>query len=244
MTLDEFIKQVSERPLPQNPLARIRVLAQELAAGTLAGVWDINIRTFRGRITDQDVQAYLEQRWQGDEPHYSLLYRMDYLTEGVTKDDIALTAAAYALIEEAEPSTIFISYSRQESSALALLVLERLKNAGLQPFLDLALEPGENWHEGLKQRVQEREYFVLLLGTTTLESTFVIEEIEWALAAKNIIIPIWQPGFQYRSSDWPHLPPLVADALTNTHTIRILEANPLEYNKALTELLNRFGVTL
>ena len=243
MTLNEFIKHVSERPLPQNPLARIRVLAKELAEGTLVGVWDVNIRTFRGRMTDQNVQMYLDLRWSGEEPHYSLLYRMDYVTEGVTKDDIALTSAAYNLIEEAEPSTIFISYNRQESSPLALLVLERFKNAGLQPFLDLALEPGENWREGLKMRVQEREYFILLLGANTLNSPFVIEEIEWALAAGRTIIPIWQPGFQYRSADWPALPPVINDALTNTHTIRILEANPLEYNKALAELLNRFGIT-
>ena len=243
MTLDEFITQVSERPLPENPLTRIRILAKELAEGTLLGMWDINIRTFRGRMIDQDIQIYLDRRWQGSEPHYSLLYRMNYLTEGVTKDDITPTAAAYALVEETEPSTIFISYSRRESSALALLVLERLKSAGLKPFLDLALEPGENWREGLKARVQEREYVLLLLGRTTLESVYVVEELEWALAAQRTILPIWQPGFQYRSADWPSLPSPIDYALTHTHTIRILEENPLEYDKALTELLNRFGMT-
>ena len=244
MTLDEFIEMVCQRPLPQNPMARARTLAKELAEGAVIGVWDINIRAFRGQISDPDVNAYREARWQGNDPHYALLYRMGYLTEGVTDLDMTPTPAAYAMIEDAEPSSIFISYSRQESSTFALLVLERLKNAGLQPFLDLALEPGENWHEGLKERIQSREYLVLLLGPTTLASVHVVEEIVWALEAGLTLVPIWQPGFQYRRADWPDLPEPVADALTNTHTIRVLEANPLAYNNAIVELLNRFGITL
>ena len=210
----------------------------------MVGVWDINIRAFRGQISDPDVNAYLEARWQGNDPHYALLYRMGYLAEGVTDNDMTPTPAAYAMIEDAEPSSIFISYSRQESSTFALLVLERLKNAGLQPFLDLALEPGENWHEGLKERIQSREYLVLLLGPTTLASAYVVEEIEWALAADLTLVPIWQPDFKYQRSDWPDLLDSVAEALTNTHTIRVLEANPLAYNNAIVELLNRFGITL
>lgn len=243
MTLKEFITAVCQRPLPQNPMARIRTLAKELAEGTVVDVWDINIRTYRGKIMDTNVQAYLKERWQDNAPHYSLLYRMNYLTEGVTPNDLAPTPLAFALIEDTEPSTIFISYSRKESSPFALLVLERLKGAGLQPFLDLALTPGENWHEGLKERIQSREYMVLLLGPTTLESPYVAEEIEWALDAGLTLIPIWQPGFQYRSPDWPKLPQMVANALANTHTIRVLEENPLSYNNAIIELLNRFGIT-
>jgi hypothetical protein len=96
----------------------------------------------------------------------------------------------------------------------------------------------------LKERIQSREYLVLLLGPTTLASPYVVEEIAWALAAGLTLVPIWQPGFQYRRDAWPELPDHVADALTNTHTIRVLEENPLSYNNAIVELLNRFGITL
>ena len=39
------------------------------------------------------------------------------------------------------------------------------------------------------------------------------------------------------------IPLEVDNALRNTHTIRVIEENPLTYDTALRELLNRFGIS-
>jgi hypothetical protein len=112
----------------------------------------------------------------------------------------------------------------------------------LKQFLDVALEPGEDWHAGLKERIQQYDYFILLLGTDTLASKIVAKEITWALDAGLKIIPIWHNEFKYETGKWD-LSPEIDNLLQNTHTIRVLEESASGYEKALIELLNRFGVT-
>ena len=232
---------VCQRPLPQNRMGRVRTLAKELAEGAAEDLWEVNVRLSMSDPTDVGVRQYIDQRWNNDYPNWILLIRNDYLDErGGT---LVIRKESFDLLEETEPSTIFISYRRAESSAFALLVLARLKQAGLEPFLDMALEPGEDWHAGLKQRIQSRDFFILLLGKTTLESPYVIKEIEWTLEKDLAIIPIWQPDFEFNVGEWPDLPAEVAHKLSNTHRIKVQDENPLEYDKALTELLNRFGIT-
>ncbi|MAS32850.1 MAG: hypothetical protein CL610_02510 [Anaerolineaceae bacterium] len=241
MTLDEFLDNVCQRPLPQNPLARIRTLAKELAEGALAEIWDVNIRIDRGRVKEASVETYFTQRWDNSYPKIPLAARSGYLHYDGSM--LTIEQSAFELVEETEPSTIFISYRRSESSAFALLVLKYLKEAGLEPFLDMSLVPGEDWHAGLKERIQSRDYFILLLGKSTLESTYVIKEIEWALEQDLDIIPIWQPEFEFISDDWPNLSAVIKHKLSNTHRIQVQDENPLEYDKAMTELLNKFGIT-
>lgn len=242
MTLDEFLDTVCQRPLPQNPMARIRTFAKELAEGAAAGIWGVRIDLSMGRPTNNVLNKYFIKRWNSiDFPAFTLLERNDYL---VSRGNIFfITKAAFDLLGEVEPSTIFISYRRSESSAFALLVLKYLKEAGLEPFLDMSLVPGEDWHAGLKERIQSRDYFILLLGKTTLQSAYVIKEIEWALEQDLDIIPIWQPGFAFEPDDWPNLSAVIKDKLSNTHRIQVQDENPLEYDKAMTELLNKFGIT-
>lgn len=269
----DFIDRITQRALPRNSMARVRTLAKELAEGAAEGHWNSIISHFRGWINVPEVLVYLLARWSdlnpqarsdaaalnarvqseelssvwsaifehGAAPGLDLLVNNGYIT--VESNQYTLTRAAFDLIEETEPTNIFISYRRKDSSAFALLVLTRLKMAGLEPFLDLALVPGEDWHEGLRSRIQRYDYFILLVGQETLSSSVVIEEISWALEANLTILPIWHNGFSYRSDQW-NLPPAVDEALRLRHTIRVVEENPLAYNNAILELLNRFGVTL
>ncbi|MBZ0276220.1 MAG: hypothetical protein K8I60_08755, partial [Anaerolineae bacterium] len=69
-----------------------------------------------------------------------------------------------------------------------------------------------------------------------------LKEITWAIESGLSIIPVWHNGFTYRSADWS-LAPAVDQALSKTHTIRVIEESAVAYNNALVELLNRFGVT-
>ena len=258
---EQFMDRVMQRPLPQNAMARVRLLARELAEGAALGLWDAGISHFRGAINDRPVLKYRLRRWDGiqpDEledfsqqinyttaaPDLSLLVRNGYLEVAPNNANFyLLTRAAFDLVEETEPANIFISYRRKDSSAFALLLLARLKAEGLEPFLDLALVPGEDWRAGLKERLQSYDYFIVLIGQETLTSDVVLEEIAWALEAGLIMIPIWHNGFAYRREDWPKLPPMIDEMLRTRHTIRVVEENPLYYNSAVVELLNRFGVT-
>ncbi|MDX2139868.1 MAG: toll/interleukin-1 receptor domain-containing protein [Chloroflexota bacterium] len=268
-----FIERVTGRPLPHNAMARVRTLAKELAEGAAEGHWETPISHFRGMVNKRSALVYLLARWSkpyenapvdvaalrervetddvttmareifdtGNAPLLSLLINNGYMT--ADQAGYHIQKAAFDLLEETEPANIFISYRRKDSSAFALLVLARLKAAGLEPFLDLALVPGEDWRAGLRERIQRYDYFIALLGPETLTSSVVIEEIQWALEYKLTIIPIWHSGFNSESPLWVSLPANLREALQMRHTIRVLEENPLAYNNALVELLNRFGVT-
>jgi len=243
--IEQFIERLTQRPLPSNPMARVRTLAKELAEGAAAGHWNMYLYTFRGALTtDQEaILTYFSKRWNEKQPGLDLLIGNQYLQHySPNSDTLVITRQAFDLLDEAEPASIFISYKRSESSAFALLVLARLKAEGLEPFLDLSLVPGEDWQKGLKERIQGYDYLIALLGNETLKSEVCIQELTWALEAGVDIIPVWHNGFLYRSSEW-NLPPAVESALQNTHTIRVIEESTLAYNNAIVELLNRFGVT-
>jgi hypothetical protein len=245
-TFEQFMERVLARPLPQNPLSRVRTLARELAEGAVENHWGSAIYAFRGAVNETaepKVAAYLTRRWGEGIPGLHLLISMGYLVWGDGDNSYHLQKAAFDLLEVVEPASIFISYKRSASSAFALLVLARLKMAGLEPFLDLALEAGEDWERGLKGRIQRYQYLIALLGPDTLKSEVVCQELTWALEAKAAIIPVWHGGFVYRADDWPELTLALHNALAKTHTIRVLEESALGYNNAIVELLNRFGVT-
>jgi hypothetical protein len=153
-----------------------------------------------------------------------------------------LTEKAYYLLEETEPYNIFISYKRSESSALALLVLARLKEHSLVPFVDMALEAGGNWHADLEERIKENDYFIILLGKDTLSSPMTVKEIEWALEYERTIIPIWHSGFDIGDEKWKDAPCRVMDAIQQTNAIIVQDESASGYNTAIVELLNRFGI--
>lgn len=260
MNLSEYIESVKQSPLPRNPMAQIRTLAKELAGGATYSLWSFRIDVRLQSIDEnnpptqrlmpehESIKMYLKERW-GDDinlPDFMLLERMGYLSEERADRfsiDYMLTQSAFNLLEEVEPTKIFISYKRSESSAFALLVMTMLKNAGLTPFLDLALVPGEDWSSGLKDHVEHADYLVLLLSHDTLSSKIVREEIKWAQDMGKIIIPIWHSGFIYKSDKWEDINEEVDTLLSMTHTIRVLEENPLAYHHAILELLNRLGYT-
>ena len=236
-----WLTKVCARELPQNPMARIRTLAKELAEGAGEEFWGITLFADRGKIADkQTTLTYLTHRWNNNYPNPKLLVQSGYLIGLSSAYEI--TKLSLDLVNRAEPTNIFISYKRSESSALALLILKSLKAEGLEAFVDLALEAGEDWHAGLKERIQQYDYFVLLLGKETLQSEYVCKEIQWGLEAGLSIIPVWHNGFKYQSDQW-QLPPDIDHKLSNTHAIEVKEESALGYDTAITALLNRFGIT-
>jgi hypothetical protein len=233
---ETFMQRVMQRPLPTNPMARMRILARETALGVLEGVWPVHDFINDSRRL---YKIYLEQRWNNDSPDMQIVIQNGYFSHS---RGLNVDKSAFDLVGEIEPAEIFISYRRKDSSAFALLVLSRLKEFDLNAFLDLSLKPGDNWHAYIKEQIQERDYFIILLGQETLKSEVVKQEISWAIEAHAEIIPIWHNSFEFKQGAF-ELAPEIEKVLGSNHSIRVPEESALAYNNAIVELLNRFGVT-
>jgi hypothetical protein len=123
-------------------------------------------KIFMGRLAflsdDESIRHiadYIHNRWEHNWPEIELL-EVNRFIKRTDKNhgDWQLSKSAFDLLEEAEPVSIFISYKRSESSAFAMYILTRLKQEGLEAFVDMALIPGEDWHAGLKERITEYDF--------------------------------------------------------------------------------------
>lgn len=243
--LQRFIHKATRRPMPANPMARLRLFAQEMAEGAVEELWKVQIpfdaaENAAYQFDSWAFSEYLRIRWNNNQPNWELLQTVGYIA--IDGGSIQINASAFNLLDESEAAEVFISYRRKDSSAFALLVLTRLKQAGIDAFLDLAMLPGANWQTHIRSEIQSRSYFVLLIGKETLASQVVQREIAWAIEADSNIIPIWHNEYIHKPEQFS-LPPDIERVLMESHSIRVLEESALAYNIALVELLGRFGVT-
>ena len=216
----------------------------------MRGIVGLHMSLPEHRPEDTNCEKYFYSRWQD----YDLDLLVNMLTGNCEYLDIrlanaggqgglTLTSKAYDLLDEVEPHNVFISYRRLDSSALALLVLARLKEHSLVPFVDMALEAGGKWHADLEERIRDCDYFIILLGEDTLDSDMTVKEIEWAIEYERMIIPVWHSGFDLNDERWAEVGQEVKDAIQQTNAIRVTDESASGYNTAIVELLNRFGVT-
>ena len=242
--LEKFLEERSKIPIPSGDVPRVKVLAKELALGFGRNLWPRQFHEANGVILSPDsLTTYFSTRWWGYD--YGHLIEQLAAFEFVTTSGsfVTLKRLAVDLLEETEPYNIFISYRRLDSSALALLVLARLKEHSLVPFVDMALEAGGNWHADLEERISACDYFIILLGKDTLSSPMTVKEIQWALEYERTIIPLWHGRFDLQDAKWMDIEQVVKDAIQQTNAIRVTDESASGYNSAIVELLNRFGVT-
>ncbi len=243
--LDKFLEERGKIPIPSGNVARTKLLAKELALGFDRNLWRHTFRADRGRDipAPSDLYRYFEERWKATDVRFylELLQSHEYIVANVGLYEI--TPAALALINETEPYNIFISYKRSESSAFALLVNTKLKEHSLVPFVDMALKAGGNWHAELEGRIRDCDYFIVLLGKETLDSKPTVKEIKWAIQYEKTVIPIWHSEFCLSSDKWNDVDSKVKDEIRDRQAIRVIEESASDYNRAIVELLNRFGIT-
>lgn len=88
---------------------------------------------------------------------------------------------------------VFISHS-YENRALANKVGEALRRSGLEVWDDQKeILPGDNWAQKIAKALEESEAMVVLLTPSTLNSTMVRREIEYALSSKRFkgrLVPV------------------------------------------------------
>ena len=107
----------------------------------------------------------------------------------------------------------------------------------------MALEAGGKWHADLKDRIRSCDYFIVLLGKNTLSSPMTVKEIQWALQYDKTIIPVWHSEFDLNAEEWAEIDTDVNNAIQQTNAIRVTDESASGYNRAIVELLNRFGIT-
>lgn len=239
-----------EQPRPVEAVEQIHALARDLAYGAINRLWSSRFNVawagpdmyswINTEGNPSAIDDYLEKKWANEQPIADLLLSFGYVNfmeklESGTKSYI-LTEKAFALLQTPNaPPGVFISYRRSQSSALGLLVVARLKAVGvMNPFIDMVIDPGAEWHALLEKTIRQSRYFIALLAPGTLESEYVRSEIAWALDTPGqVIIPVWHNGFK-PDATYP-------DGLATRNAIRLKEESAEEYELAMIKLLNRLG---
>ncbi len=247
-------------PAPEDPIARIHALAYDLAYGAVNGKWPLlfdithNQFAYTYDISD-DLNSYLMNKWRFSYPDTEFLVVLGYLRKISDKtttlktvgsqihvECYRITEKALLLLEKAPPTSIFISYNRQQSSPFALLVLNVLKKEGLEAFLDIkSIAPGDDWHGVIENEVKKRENFIVLLNRTALKSKYVRQEIRWAIEGNpaKYIIPIFHGGLKPKNFKDDEF-----QELLTKNAIIVEQETAIAYESALLQLLNYFGRTL
>jgi hypothetical protein len=176
-------------------------------------------------------------KWAGKYPSEYLLVSFGYLatlSAEAGRSEYLVTEKAFKLLEKpTTPPNVFISYRRSHSSALALLIEARLRLAGNpNPYVDKSLVAGQEWTKELEERVKAARYFIMLIGATTLDSTYVRDELNWAEQSGATIISIWHGCKPDENAP---------KALTSRHAIIVENESALGYETAINQLLNGLG---
>ena len=134
---------------------------------------------------------------------------------------------------------MFISYRRQLSESLALLIRKDLKEHRFDAFVDLEnLDSGEFARKILTQ-IEAREHFIVLLQPGSLDrigedGDWLRREIAHALAYGRNLVPVTANGFEFRRDLM--LPPDVA-RLSSFNAVPI---QPGYFDAAMERLRTRF----
>jgi len=87
--------------------------------------------------------------------------------------------------------TAFFSYSR-EDSGFALRLAADLKAAGANVWLDqLDIQPGQRWARAVQDALNNAQRVLVILSPTSVDSTNVEDEVNFALEEHKTVIPIF-----------------------------------------------------
>jgi hypothetical protein len=226
---------------------RVHEFARDLAYGVANGWWEPHFNVtyyggggkdwYAGRPTPEGMEIFdqlTEKKWGKLIPSENVMVTFGYF-ERESSEVFNLTHKAFTLLEKPHrPPNIFISYKRDQSSAFGLLIEARLRIAGNpNPFIDKNIVAGEEWDKRLEESIKNSRYFVCLIGTRTLESPIVHQEIAWAEQYGCVIISIWHGGAKIDAATPP--------GLAKRHAIVVSGESAREYENAVNELLNSLG---
>lgn len=252
---------------PDNDVEDIEDLVRDLAYGAMNRDWNAQIYWTARRIWGFDWlgegtnrsnnQQLFVDKWvkpKGKKPDYALLASLGYLqvlqsqfyAPNVNLESFIiylLTEKAYELLRKpSTPQYIFISYKRKESSAFALLIEARLRNAGADPksiFIDKNIPGGALWETRIKEEIERSKWFICLCAPTTFEQgSWVMKEVEWViqLNPKCTIIPACHNGYMLRD-----LPKILSPSQGDHIGKPLEQESALDYERLVNSVLNAIG---
>ena len=251
-----------EQNLPDDPIERIHTMARDLAYGVSRGLWGTNFTVERMHSNEQwmnwsnvqngpvNFDEYMTKKWADNPPSAYVMLSFGYFIEFEQKDGYLLTAKAFDLLAKpTAPPSVFISYARRQSSALALLIEARLKleDRNLRAFIDKDIPLGDEWRDVLVERISASQYFILLLTMDTLVSKPVAEEIAIALKTPTCkIIPICHGGYRF-GADFPvalgerALSAELIETLATKNALVVETESAASYEDKVNRLIGRLG---
>lgn len=90
-----------------------------------------------------------------------------------------------------DPKKVFISYSHQNADACAWIDSVLEKQDGFNVWYDKGLVPGEVYRKKIAQVIRDAGYFIILLSESSVNSDWVLDEVEYAKKLHKRILPIW-----------------------------------------------------
>ena len=128
----------------------------------------------------------------------------------------------------------FLSYRRADSAALATLIAVTLQDKhGIDAFVDTRnTDGGGPFPDRLRTAIERSDVFVCLLSATTLESAWVMEEIEHAHNLRKTMIPVFQERYVPPSP----IPNANVEALLQSDGVQILDVRNVYVDQAIAEL--------
>lgn len=266
VNLDEF-PYASD--IPDDMMKQVEKFVYDLAYGVLNRDWHSRLN-FRNELQPgedgkqyqkwvpgipmEDITPYINKIWRSKgiyEPHIGLLYSLGYVTEeSPASGDLlrcSLTKAAFDLLKK-PPQQIFISYSHQASSAVAMFIRSELLREGYAPFIDIYdISSGETLKLALENRIRSCDVFIVVIGQrwekqdllTTFNSEGVKAEIELALKYNtNKIIPVLHGGIIF--DELKHYP-LFSD-LSNQYAVVVERETSQHLATAISKIISALRV--
>ena len=86
---------------------------------------------------------------------------------------------------------VFISYSHQDREAVAWIDSVLEKRDGFMVWYDKGLVPGEVYRKKIAKVIRDSGYFIILLSRSSVNSDWVLDEVEYAKKLHKRILPIW-----------------------------------------------------
>jgi iron(II)-dependent oxidoreductase len=128
----------------------------------------------------------------------------------------------------------FISYRRVDSAALATLIAVRLKEVhGIDAYVDTRnTDSGGPFPDRLRGAIERSDVFVCLLGATTLQSDWVLIEIEHAHNLRKIMIPVFQERYVAPNP----IPNNHIEALLQSDGVQFIDVRNLYIDQAIAQL--------
>lgn len=114
------------------------------------------------------------------------------------KDSVGGNVTTFRPVSTAQSGLIsidvFLSYSRNDGTSMRM-VYNALRAHGLSVWIDEGLEPGtSSWVEAIEESITQASVFVVLLSPNAKASTWVKNEIHYALTHKKPCVPVLLSG--------------------------------------------------